>query len=78
LIVVGKGRVHRLRLRRSFVKIWRVAGCEILEIGEQIWGGYWVAKCRVREPFLAKSLMEESAEPTLDFSRLIGRSFVNR
>jgi hypothetical protein len=30
--------VHRLRLQRSFVKIWRVAGCEILEIGEQNWG----------------------------------------
>ena len=29
-------------------------------------------------PFLAKSVMEESAEPTLDFARLIGRSFVNR
>jgi len=27
-------------------------------------------------PFLAKSVMEESAEPTLDFARLIGRSFV--
>jgi len=56
----------------------RVAGCEIAgdRQGEQI--RILVPSVVFASPFLAKSVMEESAEPTLDFARLIGRSFVNR
>ena len=51
----GGGACIGLRLQRSFVKIGRVAGCEILEMGKANRLGGDIAKCRVREPFLAKS-----------------------
>jgi hypothetical protein len=70
--------MHRSRLQRSFVKIGVSQAVKFWRQARRVDLGILGAKCRVREPFLAKSLMEESAEPALDFARLIGRSFVNR